>query len=46
MRFGITLKPDHRFERSVDLAKRAEANGFTYGWIFDSTSCGASRTPC
>jgi probable F420-dependent oxidoreductase len=36
MKFGITLKPDHRFERSVDLAKRAEANGFAYGWMFDS----------
>ncbi|MGI8828541.1 MAG: LLM class flavin-dependent oxidoreductase, partial [Candidatus Limnocylindria bacterium] len=36
MKFGITLKPDHRFSRSVELAKRAEANGFSYGWMFDS----------
>ena len=36
MKFGITLKPDHRFDRSVDLAKRAEGNGFEYGWMFDS----------
>jgi probable F420-dependent oxidoreductase len=36
MKFGITLKPDHRFDRSVDLATRAEANGFAYGWLFDS----------
>ena len=36
MKFGITLKPDHRFDRSVDLATRAEKNGFEYGWIFDS----------
>lgn len=36
MKFGITLKPDHRFDRSVDLARRAEANGFGYGWMFDS----------
>src|SRR5688500_11628861 len=36
MKFGITLKPDHRFDRSVDLAKRAEGNGFAYGWMFDS----------
>ena len=36
MRFGFTLKPDHRFDRSVDLARRAEANGFEYGWMFDS----------
>ena len=36
MKFGITLKPDHRFDRSVALAQRAEANGFAYGWMFDS----------
>ena len=36
MKFGMTLKPDHRFDRSVDLAKRAEGNGFAYGWMFDS----------
>ena len=36
MDFGFTLKPEHRFDRSVDLARRAEAAGFTYGWIFDS----------
>jgi len=36
MKFGITLKPEHRFDRSVDLAKLAEANGFSYAWMFDS----------
>ena len=36
MDFGFTLKPDHRIGRSVDLARRAEANGFNHGWIFDS----------
>lgn len=36
MEFGFTLKPDHRYDRSVDLARRAEANGFGYGWMFDS----------
>ena len=36
MKFGITLKPDHAVSRSIDLAKRAEANGFGYGWLFDS----------
>ena len=38
MKFGITLRPDERLpaSRAVDLAKRAEANGFAYGWIFDS----------
>ena len=36
MKFGITLKPEYRYDRAVDLARRAEANGFDYGWIFDS----------
>ncbi len=36
MDFGFTLKPDHPFERSVALARQAEAAGFKYGWIFDT----------
>ena len=36
MQFGFTLKPDHSLERTVDLTRRAEAAGFTYGWLFDS----------
>ena len=36
MQFGFTLKPDHPFTRTVELAARAEAAGFDYGWIFDS----------
>jgi probable F420-dependent oxidoreductase len=36
MDFGFTLKPEHDLARTVDLTKRAEANGFTYGWLFDS----------
>jgi probable F420-dependent oxidoreductase len=36
MKLGFTLKPDHRFDRAVELGKRAEGNGFEYGWIFDS----------
>jgi probable F420-dependent oxidoreductase len=36
MDFGITLKPEHRYDREVELTRRAEANGFTYGWLFDS----------
>jgi probable F420-dependent oxidoreductase len=36
MQFGITLKPDHSLERTVDLTRRAEAAGFEYGWLFDS----------
>jgi len=36
MDFGFTLKPENDLKRTVDLTKRAEANGFTYGWLFDS----------
>jgi len=36
MDFGFTLKPDHSIERTVALAKQAEAAGFAYGWLFDS----------
>lgn len=36
MQFGITLKPDIPVDRLVQLARRAEAAGFRYGWLFDS----------
>jgi probable F420-dependent oxidoreductase len=36
MDFGFTLKPDHSIERTLALARQAEAAGFTYGWLFDS----------
>jgi len=36
MDFGFTLKPENDLGRTVELSKRAEGNGFTYGWIFDS----------
>jgi probable F420-dependent oxidoreductase len=36
MDFGFTLKPESDLNRIVELTKRAEANGFTYGWLFDS----------
>jgi probable F420-dependent oxidoreductase len=36
MQFGFTLKPDHSIERTVSLARQAEAAGFEYGWLFDS----------
>ncbi|HET7026673.1 MAG TPA: TIGR03842 family LLM class F420-dependent oxidoreductase [Candidatus Limnocylindrales bacterium] len=36
MDFGFTLKPDHSLERTVALARQAEAAGFAYGWLFDS----------
>ena len=36
MQFGITLKPEHSFERTVALTQQAEAAGFDYAWLFDS----------
>src|SRR5512141_1480536 len=36
MQFGFTLKPDHSIERTIALARQAEAAGFQYGWLFDS----------
>ena len=36
MDFGFTLKPENDLARTVALTKRAEANGFSYGWLFDS----------
>ena len=36
MDFGFTLKPENDLTRTVELTERAEANGFTYGWLFDS----------
>jgi probable F420-dependent oxidoreductase len=36
MDFGFTIKPDHAIERTVALARQAEAAGFGYGWLFDS----------
>src|SRR5438034_1956927 len=36
MEFGFTLKPDVALERAASLARLAEEQGFTYGWIFDS----------
>src|SRR5438105_13957613 len=36
MDFGFTLKPEHDLKRTTELARRAEAGGFSYGWLFDS----------
>ena len=36
MQFGFTLKGDQTSERTVELAKVAEAGGFEYGWVFDT----------
>lgn len=34
--FGITFKSDMSPRRIIDLTRRAERAGFTYGWCFDS----------
>jgi probable F420-dependent oxidoreductase len=36
MDFGFTLKLEHDSGRTLDLTRRAESNGFTHGWVFDS----------
>ena len=36
MDFGVVLQTDPPAWRVVDLARRAETLGFTYGWTFDS----------
>ena len=36
MDFGVVLQTDPPASRVVDLSKLAEANGFGYGWTFDS----------
>ncbi|MFB6553237.1 TIGR03842 family LLM class F420-dependent oxidoreductase [Streptomyces sp. NPDC056405] len=36
MDFGLVLQTDPPASRVVDLMKRAESNGFSHGWTFDS----------
>lgn len=36
MDFAFTLKPDMAPDRIVALTRQAEAEGFGYGWVFDS----------
>ena len=36
MDFGVVLQADPPAQRVIDLAKRAEAYGFTHAWTFDS----------
>jgi len=36
MEFGITIKPDSKVDRIVELTRQAENAGFHYGWVFDS----------
>ena len=34
--FGVVLQTDPPAQRVIDLAKRAEAYGFSHAWTFDS----------
>jgi probable F420-dependent oxidoreductase len=34
--FGVTVLPDPPWQRVVELMQLAEANGFDYGWTYDS----------
>jgi len=34
--FGVTVLPDPPYQRLVELMQLAEANGFEYGWTYDS----------
>ncbi|MCY4086549.1 MAG: LLM class flavin-dependent oxidoreductase [Actinomycetia bacterium] len=36
MEFGVTVLPDPPHTVMLDRLARAEANGFTYGWTYDS----------
>ena len=36
MDFGLVLQTDPPPSRVIELMRRAEGNGFTYGWTFDS----------
>ena len=36
MDFGVVLQPDPPVRRVIELAQRAEDNGFTHVWVFDS----------
>ncbi|MDX2643270.1 TIGR03842 family LLM class F420-dependent oxidoreductase, partial [Streptomyces sp. PA03-1a] len=37
MDFGLVLQTDPPASEVVELMRRAERNGFTHGWTFDST---------
>src|ERR671918_1750048 len=34
--FGVTVLPDPPYSRFLELIRHAEANGFEYGWTYDS----------
>ena len=34
--FGVTVLPDPPSSRFLELIRHAEANGFDYGWTYDS----------
>jgi probable F420-dependent oxidoreductase len=36
LNFGVTILPDPPYQRLIELMKLAEAQGFEYGWTYDS----------
>jgi alkanesulfonate monooxygenase SsuD/methylene tetrahydromethanopterin reductase-like flavin-dependent oxidoreductase (luciferase family) len=36
LEFGVTVLPDPPYQRLIELTKLAEAQGFAYGWTYDS----------
>lgn len=36
MDFGMVIQTDPPASKVIELTELAEANGFTYGWTFDS----------
>ena len=36
LEFGVTVLPDPPYQRLIELTKLAEAQGFQYGWTYDS----------
>src|SRR5207248_2950748 len=43
--FGVTVLPDPPYTRFLELIELAEANGFEYGWTYDSHILWQESTP-
>jgi probable F420-dependent oxidoreductase len=43
--FGVTVLPDPPYTRFLELIELAEANGFEYGWTYDSHILWQEATP-
>ncbi len=45
IRFGVTVLPDPPYRRFLELIELAEAQGFQYGWTYDSHILWQESTP-